>query len=786
MSDGNFIGKSVLRIDAVEKVTGKAMFGSDFDVPGSLCGKTLRSPHAHARIRALDVSKAARLPGVRAIVTPVDVPAITIAPFFGDQYALCRENTVRCVGEPVAAIAADSEEIAEEAIRYINVEYEILPAVFDAEEAMAVNPPAVVHPNLRDYRVLTSVPIRPDQERPNVAQTYRIRQGDAELGFKVADLIVENKFTTSRIQHCQLEPHVAVAWFEPDGSLTVKTSSQMSYPVKTALCRLFSLSPSRVRVLTGYIGGGYGGKGGVRAEPIAALLARKAGRPVRVVFTREEMFMFGGHRIPFATWIKDGVRKDGTLVAREMRVVLGMGLYSDYSILIVRRGAAGAVGTYRIPNFKYDSYGVYTNLPLTGALRGFGCPEVEWAIEQQMDIIASKLGLDPVEVRRRNILREGERDVSGMVTLCIGVEECLDKVTRWIGWGDGHAKTGGPWQTGKGIAIGNKSMLGGSTSVVTVKVWADATVEVRCSTTELGQGITTTLAQIAAQEFDTEPDKIKIVTGDTAICPYDYGTVSSRSLVHNGNALIAACADAKQQLFKMAGNKLDAFDLAIGQGRIFVRGAPKKSIPISDLFSPQGIPLKGGEVIGHGVFTGAVALEDPETGQSERSVLDYSHMATAFELAVNVETGEVKVLRNAIACDVGKALNPLIVEGQIEGGHVMGVGSALFEEVIIDRKGAVVNDRFADYHIPRSSDLLGIHDSGIMIVETQNSPDGPYGAKGVGELALVSTAPAIANAIFNAVGIRIHELPITKERVLAAIKKEAKSKLIEGLNKRRR
>ncbi len=763
------IGQSVPRVDAAEKATGKAQFGADFRMSGMLYAKVLRSPHAHARIRSIDVSRAARLPGVRAIVTPDEVPPVSIAPFFGDQYALCRDNTVRCVGEPVAAVAADSEEIAAEATRLIAVDYEILPAVFDAGEAMAINPPAIVHPRLRDYKPLTGVPIRPDPERPNVCQTYHIRHGDVERGFKEAELIVENEFSTSRVQHCQLEPHMAVAWFEPDGALTVKTSSQMANPVRAALGKLFGLSPSRVRVLTGYIGGGYGGKGGVRAEPIAALLAKKSGRPVGLFYTREEMFTSGGHRVPFTTWIKDGVKRDGTLVARKMRVVLGIGLYSDYSILIVRRGAAGAVGTYRVPHFKYDSWGVYTNLPLTGALRGFGCPEVEWPIEQQMDILAGTLGIDPITIRKKNILREGERDVSGMVTRSIGVEECLDKAARWIGWGEKPVPAPGPWKRGRGVAIGNKSTIAGSTSIVLVKVWADATIEVRSSAAELGQGIETTLMQIAAQEFDAPLDKVRLVTGDTAICPFDYGTVASRSLVHNGNALIAACSDAKQQLFKMAGPKLGAFDLAVSQGRVYVREAPQRSMAISELFNPMGIPLEGGEVIGKGTFTGPVAPEDPETGQSERSVFDYSHIATAAEVEVNVETGEVRVVRNAIVCDVGKAINPLIVEGQIEGGHVMGLGTALCEEVITDEKGAVVNDGFADYHIPRSTDMPDIGDTRAMIVEAA-SPEGPYGAKGVGELALVATAPAIANAVFDAVGVRIKDLPITKGKVLRAMK----------------
>ncbi len=763
------IGKSVPRLDALEKATGKAMFGPDFKMNGMLYASVLRSPHAHAKVLKIDVSKAARLPGVRAVLTPDDVPPVSIAPFFGDQYALCRDNVVRCVGEPVAAVAADTAEIAERAAGFIRVDYQVLPAVLDAEAAFQEKPVAVVHPDLANYKVLTGVPIRWDPRRPNVCQSYKLRSGDVEKGFREADLIIENHFSTARIQHCQLEPHMALAWFEPDGSLTIRSSSQMSATVKTCLGRLLGLPQARIRVLSSYIGGGYGGKGGIRAEPIAALLARKSGKPVGLYYSREDMFTSGGHRVPCDISIKDGVKKDGTLTAREMRVVLAIGLYSDYSILIVRRGVAGSVGTYRVPNFKLDSYGVYTNLPLTGALRGFGCPEIEWPIEQQMDMIASRLGLDPVEVRKRNILQRSDRDVSGMTTSSIGVEECLDKVAKSIGWGRKAAMSDGQWKRGKGVAIGNKSTIGGSASVVIVKMWPDGTIEVRCSAAELGQGISTTLAQIAATRFGAPVEKVKIVSGDTALCPFDYGTVASRSLTHHGNALIAACEDALQQLFKMASKKLGAQVLGISGGRIYVKEAPDRSIAISELFSPMGVALEGGEVIGRGVFTGPVSLEDPETGQSERSVFDYSHIATAVEVAVNVETGEIKVLRSAVAGDVGRAINPAIVEGQLEGGHLMGVGSALFEEVLFDKRGRVVNDRFGDYHIPTALDATPLADAKAMIVE-ESSPEGPYGAKGVGELSLIATAPAIANAVFDAVGVRIKDLPLTREKVLAGIR----------------
>ena len=770
MEELKVVGKGVPRLDAVEKVTGRAKFGSDFKMGGMLYAKVLRSPYPHAKILGIDTSKAESLPGVRTVIAPKDVPPISIAPLLGDQYVLCRDHVVRCVGDPVAAVAADTIEIAEEALELIEVDYEELPAVLDAEEAFRTDPLVIIHPDLPKYR-RGPVPIRPDPERPNVCQTYKIRSGDVEKGFQEADLIVENRFTTARIQHCPLERHLADAWFEPDGSLTIRSSGQQAYEIKLALCELFHLPPSKVRMLSTYIGGAFGGKGWMRTEAIAALLAQKSKRPVRLVYTREEMFVFGGNRVTYIIDIKDGVKRDGTLVAREMRVILAIGAYSEYGVLLVRRAAAGAVGTYRIPNFKLDSYGVYTNLPLTGAFRGFGCPEVEWPIEQQMDTIAEKLEIDPVELRKKNILNEGDRDVSGMITRSIGVRECLDKVAEWIGWGEKPVEEGGVWRRGKGIAIGNKSVMAGSTSVVIVKIWQDGMIEARHSATQLGQGINTTLAQIAAEQFGVPVERARIVSGDTALCPFDFGTVASRSLVHNGNALIAACQDAKQHLFKIAAPKLGTSpeDLAISEGKIYAKGTPEKSINITDLFTPLGIPLEGGEILGRGVYTGPVIREDPETGQSGRSVFDYSHTANAVEVAVNVETGEIKVLRSGMACDMGKAINPKIVEGQIEGGIGMGIGATLYEEVILD-KGTVVNASFMDYHIPTTLDTPSVENTKAMIVEAAE-PEGPFGAKGVGELPLVATAPAIANAVYNAVGVRIKDLPLSKEKVLEGIKK---------------
>jgi CO/xanthine dehydrogenase Mo-binding subunit len=773
MKEFNFIGKSVPRLDAVEKVTGKAKYTSDFKMTGLLYSKVLRSTYAHAKIRSIDISKAQVLPGVRAVITPKDAPSEPISPLLGDQYVLCKDNIARCVGDPVAAVAADTIEIAEEAVELIKVDYEELPAVFDVEEAFQNNPSVVVHPNLFSYRPLTGIPVRPDLRRPNVCQTYKIRSGDIEKGFEDADLIIENRYTTARMQHAQIEPHVADAWFEADGGLTVRSSCQLPHLLRVWLSRIFHLPTSKVRILTALIGGGFGGKGGIRAEPIAALLAQRSSRPVRLTYSREEMFVFGGQRMPYVIDIKDGVKNDGTLIAREMRVLLGIGAYSDFGALLVRRAAVGAVGTYRIPNFKLDSFGVYMNLPLTGALRGFGCPEVQWPIEQQMDIISEKLGIDAVEIRNKNILNEGDRDVSGMVTRPTGMRECLEKVAEWIGWRKKYTEDNTPWRKGKGIAIGSKSVAAGygMTSVVNVKVWHDGIVEVQHSAAQMGQGIKTALAQIAAEEFEIPIERVRLISGDTAFCPFDFGTVASRSLICNGNALIAACVDAKEQLYKLASLVLNTTpeDLAISNGKIFSKTTPDKSIGVGELFTPLGIPRGGKEIIGTGSYTSPYQPEDSETGQSERPVFDYSYTANAVEVAVNVETGEIIVLKNGMACDIGKAINPKLVEGQIEGGIGMGMGSALYEEVIMD-KGLMFNASFCDYYLPTTLEMPRGENSAAILVEILE-PEGPFGAKGVGELSIIAAAPAIANAVYDAIGIRIMDMPLSKEKMFKAIRR---------------
>ncbi len=766
------LGNNIPTKESFEKVTGQAQYCSDFKEPRMLHAKILRSPYAHARILNIDISGAEKLPRVRAVVGPQEVPKTPIGRVIADQHVLCWDNIVRFVGDPVIAVAADTVKIAEEAIDLIEIDYEELPAVFDLEEAFSLNPPAVVHPDLLQYTVINQhTPWHPLPERPNVCQTFNLRAGDVEKGFLEADLIVENKFSTARIQHCPLETHVAIAWWEPDGSLVLRVATHEAGPTKSVLESVFKLPPSKVRQLSSYIGGSFGGRG-IMAEPICALLAKKSERPVRLAFSREEMFIAGRHRVPMVFEIKDGVQKDGTLVAREMIVKLPLGGYSQAGFHVGTRViVGGSVGTYRVPNFKADSYCVYTNEPFIGPFRGFGVPEVTWAIEQQMDIIAEKLGINPAVLREKNILAEGDRDAGGQITGHNGLKECLDKVTKWTELEKRPEKEDGPWKKGVGIAIGSKSIMTGTSSVVIVKVNPDGVIEVRHGNPQVGQSISTTLSQIAAEEFGVSVDSIKVVTGDTNYCGYDFGALSSRGLFHNGNALILACQEAKQRLFELVAAELEVKtkELATIEGRVYVKASPERAIKITDLFTSEGIPVKGGEILGIGSYTGAGTPQDPKTGQSAKYAVGYAYGANAVEVAVNVDTGEVKILRIWGAYDVGKAINPKIVEGQLEGGVVMTVGNTIFEQIVMDH-GAVVNPNFIDYKIPTTTVMPNNEALKFMIVEVPD-PQGPYGAKLVGELTTVPTAPAIGNAVYDAVGVRIKDLPITREKVLRALNK---------------
>ena len=779
MSEFSVVGKSIEKVDAFEKVTGRTKYASEegIGIPGMLYGKVLFSPHAHARILNIDISKASRMRGVRTVLTGKDSPGHRSGVLIDDRHVLCHER-VRFAGDAVAVVAAESEEAAEEALDLIEVEYEELPAIFDAEEAMKSDCPVILHPDLPKYGRPMYPYLGKDLPGPNVHTHHKIRKRDVEHGFREADLIIENRFQNDRIIHCQLEPFNAVCYPENDGTITLWTSGRL-YMTHAPICGAFNFPPSKVRVRTGYLGGMFGIVG--RPERFAVLMALRTGKPVKMVYSREECFIDGLNRLPKVVYIKDGLKKDGTLVAREMKVIVNCGAYTDHGPVIIRNGAHHA-SQYRLPNFKWDAYGVYTNEPPVGPLRGFGSAEVLWATEQQMDIDAEKLGMHPLEFRLKNTVDEGEIDLRGQKVHCIGAKECLLKVAEWIELDKPARSPEGSVRFGKGIALGNKYTQSDTASSALVRVHMDGLIEVFHGGDDCGQGLNTVLTQIAAEEFDVPMERIKIVWGDSARVPYDFGTASSRSTLFIGNAVRLACQDAKQQMFQIASGILgtDPEKLQTKNGRVFEKDSPERGLRTSELFLPASKEARGavkaaacleegGEIIGKATFWGHPSEEDTETGQGQRLAVSYTYGVQGVEVAVDMETGMVKILRLCTAFDMGKSINPKMCEGQMEGGAAMGIGSALYEGFIFDDKGKMLNPNFHDYRICSTMEVPSGGSMKSLCVEIPHR-EGPFGAKGMGEGAMCPTAPAIANAIYNATGVRLTHLPMTPERILKAIK----------------
>jgi CO/xanthine dehydrogenase Mo-binding subunit len=529
-----------------------------------------------------------------------------------------------------------------------------------------------------------------------------------------------------------------------------------------------------------YIGGAFGNKADLIVEPIAAILSMKTGKPVRLAFTREEMFVSGGTRIPMIVDIRDGVKNDGTLLAREIRAILNVGAYAGSGAIITRNCCFGAVGTYKVENFKMDSYGVYLNETIVTPFRGFGTSQVLWAIESHMNIIAEKLGVDPVEVRRKNLLRENDTNANGEIVHSIGAKDCLEKVATAIGWQQKETEPKGYWRFGKGFALGNKYSVAPTDAVAIVKVWEDGTIEVRHSADEMGQGVNTVLAQIAAEAFKVDMEQTKVVWGDTSSTPhFPHGSTSQRTTYELGKAVYLACQDAKRQLFEIAAEKLDVSPqvLTTEKGVVYSKSNPSVSIAIPGLFT-DGYVEKGGEILGKDIWIQHYAPEDPETGQIDpelarkglRQAAFYGHSAQGVEAAVHTKTGEVKILKAYAATDMGFPINPKMCEQQMEGGLGMGIGSALWEEMRMDN-GRVLNPNFMEYKIPAARDLPKTENFKTFMTPAPHK-DGPYGAKGTGETQMTPSAPAVANAIYDAVGVRIKELPITREKILRALKEK--------------
>ena len=760
------IGQSPVRLDAREKVTGRTLYAVDLKMAGMLYAKVLRSPHPHARILHIDATKARSLPGVVAVVTGKDFPG-SLGATVQDQSFLAGDK-VRFVGDAVAAVAAVNLDTAEEALSLIHVEYELLPALFDPVEAMKSRE-VLIHENLSQYAVAPGIFPVPGT---NICNHFKLRKGDPERGFKESDLVLEDTYRSHMVQHAHLETHAAIAQVDSSGKILIWSNTQTPYFNRKALAKSLNLPLNQVRVMVTTLGGGFGGKSYLKAEPICVALALKSkGRPVKLVFTREEEFGVAPVRHPTIIRCKTGMKKDGTWLAQETELIFDTGAYADIGPRVCRNAGFSAAGPYQVPNVRIDSYCVYTNHPIGGAFRGFGIPQVSWAIESHLDVMAEKLGLDPVDVRLKNAVEEGSLSVTGQVLHSVGLKETLRQAAEKIGW----RKASGPYR-GKGIACMHKSTVTPSSSAAFVKLNEDASVTLLCSAVEMGQGSSTILAQIASEELGIPVEKISMVRPDTDVTPYDMASVSSRSTFFVGNAVRRAAADAREQLLQIAAEILEANpqDLVIEAGKVMVRGVPEKAIPIAELPLGEAFYVgakgrgRGRPVLGRGSFTVEDATPlDRETGQGKNPSAFWMYATQAAEVEVDPRSGRVKVLRISSAHDVGKSIHPVAIEGQIQGALVMGVGTALWEEMELE-KGRVKNPSFAEYKLPSALDAPEM----IPIIVEELHAQGPYGAKGLGEPALAPTAAAIANAIYAAVGVRVKDLPITPEKILEGLRKK--------------
>lgn len=773
------IGKPYQMLETPLIATGNAVYPSDIQLQGMLVGKILRSPHAHAKIRNIDVTEAANLPGVAAVITSKDLPNVRYGSAVKDRFVIA-SDTVRFVGEAVAAVAASDPDIAEEALLKIKVEYEILPPVFDAEVAMSDKTPAVLHPDYDSYSTKSAAQVYAShviKGVPNLCNHYSIRRGDVEAGFDRADYIVENRYVTAFSQHCALEPHSTVAQATNDGGVTIWTGAIIPHRIVKQLSEALQLRPSKVRIIQTMVGGSYGVKCSMEIEPIVAALSLKTRKPVKIVLSRREEFLTMV-RHPFVVYVKDGVTKDGKLVARSIKCILNGGAYTgDSGNAVTKTCAFGTTSTYRIPNFSFDSYRVFTNLPLSGAFRGFGSPQVLWATEQQMDVLAFKLGIDPVEFRLRNLLDDGDISVLGERMHKPYLRECLVKAAEAINWREAPRKVG-RWKIAKGIAVGTKYSRGDTIANAAVKMEPDGGVTVIVTVVDSGNGLRTALAQIAAEEFQIAIDSVQVAFPDTAYTPYDDGTISSRGTYMTGNAVKLACEDLKSQILRAAAKKLqvsyDSLEIAEGKIRSI---ADERTMGFEELFtnsiaSVPGFVGEEGEFIGKGKWIVRTTKMDPETSQplkpSEpvRVCSFYTPGAQAAEIAVNDETGEVRILKFVSVVDVGRALNRSIVEAQVNGSAIMGVGLTLSEEMNFE-DGKLLNSGFLDYKLLTT---LDIPDKLETIVLESAEVDGPYGAKGAGEIGIVPTSAAIGNAIHNATGVRFKEAPILRKTILDAVR----------------
>jgi len=747
------VGRSIPRLEGRAKLTGHAEYVHNMRIPGMLHGKIFRSTVAHGRIRNIDVSAARALEGIHSVLTASDILKLIPNPYYGPSFhdqPILAIDKVRYVGEAVAVVLAADPHIAEEALQLIVAEYDELPPVFDEVEAATSK--LVVHDELKPAGMFPDLKHLEGRRDTNVALDFKLRRGDVEAAFAGADHVFEHTFRTQPVMHTPLEPIVALA--ESSGSsVTIYSATQMPSFVCTEIARLLGWPENRVRVKTAFLGGAFGAKTYIKLEALVTALTLLVGRPVKISLTMEEQFYtITKHATTFR--IKSGVAKDGRITARECEVWWNGGAYADIGPRVTQKSGFTAPGPYDIENVKVDSYSVYTNLPPAGALRGFGIPQLVWAYESHTDIIARKLGIDPLEIRRRNILRAGRPQATGTVMRDAELDKVLDRLAERMDWGRPIDRGTGTVRRGRGIAIGFKASISPTTSVAIVNVAGDGSCSVYCNTVDMGQGSDTAFAQVAAEVLDIPAESVQINHPDTAVTPYDMGTLGSRSTYHMGHAVKLAAEDARGK----------ALALAAELGMVAATASGDK-LPIAEILRKK-YGMQAGNIIGTGSFIPGYTPSDHDTGLSSNVTPFWMIGAAGAEVEVDSETGHVRVTKLVGVADAGKPINPRIVETQLCGAAIMQLGCTMFERMDFDA-GQVTNASLADYKIPGFHDIPPEITNEVVDAEQRS---GPFGAKGVGETGTFSVSPAIANAIDDAVGVRLTALPLSAESVYRAIR----------------
>jgi 4-hydroxybenzoyl-CoA reductase subunit alpha len=811
MSDFSVIGKPIAMIDAAGKTTGAGKYTDDFSMPGMLVGKILHSAYPHARIKRIDTSRAKALDGVVAVVTGEDAPnPYGILPVGHDETALAVEK-VRYVGDHVACVAAVTEEIAERAIELIDIEYEPLPAYFDPEQSMKAETD-LIHEN------------RPN----NIEKDYHHVFGDLDQGFADADYIAEGRYIANEVTHAAMEPHCTLANFELDphtgnlGRLTVWSSTQVPYYLQHKLSLVLEMPMSQIRVIKPLVGGGFGGKSEIiPLEIIAAVTARAAKAPVKITYTREEVFWAHRGRPRTIIDLKTGVKNDGRITAVACKVIQDGGAYCSYGVVTILYSGALLGALYDIPNIRYDGYRVLTNKPACGAMRGHGTVNVRFAFESQMDEISATLKLDPAEVRRVNLLKPPTVTVNGLRVLSYGLPECIDQVVTRSGWKERRGKL----PKGRGLGVACSHYVSGAAnsiirsdmphSTVNIKIDRDGGVVVYTGASEIGQGSDTMTAQVVAEVLGCELARVRVIAADTDLTPIDLGSYSSRVTFMAGNAALRAAEDVKKNIVSAAAKRMNCApeDVIIRNDRVYKRGTipgdhdPSAAEILEEKDAPRGRvdgQILRGSVLQtrkeegpkehmsfeeavvsaidfHGALTGTGSYAPPTAARGGKHKGGgvgpspaYSYSAQVADVSVDEETGEVTVHKIWAAHDCGRALNPVAVEGQVIGSVWMGLGQALEEEMVW-KDGLLMNPGLLEYRSPSSEESPDIE---CIIVESID-PEGPFGAKEAGEGSLAATIPAISNAIYDAVGVRLREAPFTPERILSALRAKKGLKRIE-------